>query len=35
MWTRPCVMDFEMANLSQSDRNIIAEHPLDTTLDHL
>ena len=24
-----------MANLSQSDRNIIAEHPLDTSLDHL
>lgn len=24
-----------MANLSQEDRNIIAEHPLDTSLDHL
>ncbi|KAL2043514.1 hypothetical protein N7G274_003821 [Stereocaulon virgatum] len=24
-----------MANLSQNDRNIIAEHPLDTWLDHL
>lgn len=24
-----------MANLSQNDRNIIAEHPLDTSLDHL
>lgn len=24
-----------MANLSASDRNIIAEHPLDTYLDHL
>ena len=24
-----------MANLSQSDRNIIAEHPLDKCLDHL
>jgi len=24
-----------MANLSQNDRNIIAQHPLDTSLDHL
>ncbi|KAL8663078.1 MAG: hypothetical protein Q9168_008155, partial [Polycauliona sp. 1 TL-2023] len=24
-----------MANLSQNDRNIIAEHPLDNCLDHL
>ncbi len=24
----------EMANLSQNDRNIIAEHPLDKCLDH-
>ena len=24
-----------MANLSQNDRNIITEHPLDTSLDHL
>ena len=24
-----------MANLSQNDRNIIAEHPLDKCLDHL
>ncbi len=25
----------EMANLSQEDRNIILEYPLDTSLDHL
>ena len=32
---RPCALDFEMANLSHNDRNIIAEHPLDTFLDYL
>ena len=35
MQSRSGASYFEMANLSQNDRNIIAEHPLDTSLDHL
>ena len=32
---RPYASYRKMANLSQNDYNIIAEHPLDTSLDHL